>query len=400
MKEKVQPIDKQRMYSAMIGLCLVTILACWIMRLFGYHGFDLDMTNVNLHHIIRKIINGALYVINSFAYLILLYKRKLNKYEVLSVLIVYPILFIMSLFRALLPYVFILECASYVIYALIGIKDKWYKRIIEAVTILLVFAIIELITGITKSLNVWHFEYNFIESIILMVDYYIIKFLLILKFYKGGYVHVQLFIWGRLGWQTFLAVLSKRKRNQESLQQSKENVSQEIGFKFFVVALAIAQFAIVGVLCYFINHVILQYFIVAISFFVIKKVFGKSYHAETIIKCTSLSCAVFVTATRLSLPLSVSILCNIIIGTLVAYMMYVFYYFFKFTSKSGVTLRRGMSKEELDEACKDVHLEEIEYQVLYMYYCEKKKRYIIGNELGYSEDSISKFKKKALDKLV
>ena len=400
MKEKIQPIDKQRMYSAMIGLCLVTILACWIMRLFGYHGFDLDMTNVDLHHIIRKIINGVLYVINSFTYLVLLYKRKLNKYEILSALIVYPVLFIMSLFKVLLSYVFILEYVSYIVYAIIGIKDKWYKRIIEAITISIIFILYEICMGLLHNLNIFGFEYNFIESTILMIDYYILKFLLILKHYKGGYVHVQILIWGRLGWQTILVLLSKRKRNHKSIQQSKENVSQEIGFKFFVVALAIAQFAIVGVLCYFINHVVLQYFIVAISFFVMKKVFGKSYHAETIIRCTSLSCAVFITTTRLSLPLSISVLCNILLGTLVAYMMYVCYYFFKFTSKNGVTIYKGMSKEELDEACTDVNLEDIEYQVLYMYYCEKKKRYIIGNELGYSEDSISKFKKKALDKLV
>lgn len=399
MKEKVQPINKQRMYSAMIGLCMITIVACWIMRLFGYRGFDIPITNIELPTFLYYVINWVLYLINSFAYIVLLYKRKLTKLEILITSLVYTLIFVLSLFRVLLPLVFILECVSYIVFAFIGIKDKWYIRLIEPIMILLLFTIIEIITGLTKSLNIWKFEYNFTENLILMVDYYILKFLLILKFYKGGYIYASILTRGRLVWQTILVILSKRKRNQKSIQPIQKDV-QEIGYKFFVIALSIAQFAIVGTACYFVNHVILQYIISAFTFFIMKTVFGKSYHADTVIKCTTLACIVFITETRLSLPLYISILCNIVLGTIVAYIMYVFYYFFKFTSKNGITVYKGMSKEELDEACKDVNLEDIEYQVLYMYYCEKKKRFIIGNELGYSEDSISKFKKKALDKLV
>lgn len=396
---KVQPINRHKMYSAMVKLCIITIISCCILRIFGYHGFDLSITNVPLHHIIRKIINGILYLINSFSFILLLTKCKLKWYKYIPVALVYSTIFILSLSKQLLPITVLLELISYIVFALIYIKDKWYKKIIEAVTIFGIFTLVEFILGVTKSLNVHQFQYNFTEGVILMIDYYIIKFLLILKFYKGGHVYVSILIWGRLGWKTFLDILSKRKRNQKSLQQNKENI-QEVGYKFFVVFLSIAQFAIVGTACYFVNHVFLQYIIVAVSFFVMKAVFGHSYHAETIIKCTTLACIIFISATRLSLPLPISVLFNIILGTVVAYIMYIFYYFFKFTDKNGKTIYRGMSKEELDAMCKDIDLEEIEYNVLYQYYCCKKKRYLIGNDLGYSEDNISKIKKKALDKLV
>lgn len=58
MKEKVQPINKSSMYSAMIGLCFITIAVCWIIRMFGYRGFDLDMTNVELPTFMYYLING------------------------------------------------------------------------------------------------------------------------------------------------------------------------------------------------------------------------------------------------------------------------------------------------------------------------------------------------------
>ena len=54
-----------------------------------------------------------------------------------------------------------------------------------------------------------------------------------------------------------------------------------------------------------------------------RKYFGISYHAKTILTCTTISVLVFTLATRISLPLYISILCNVLIGLLIAYILFI-----------------------------------------------------------------------------
>jgi DNA-directed RNA polymerase specialized sigma subunit len=53
----------------------------------------------------------------------------------------------------------------------------------------------------------------------------------------------------------------------------------------------------------------------------------------------------------------------------------------------------------LEKKCKFYNLTELETKVLIYYYCDKLKRWEIGNLLNYSEDMISKIKEKALKKM-
>lgn len=59
----------------------------------------------------------------------------------------------------------------------------------------------------------------------------------------------------------------------------------------------------------------------------------------------------------------------------------------------------NIERSILEKKCKFFNLTELETTILISYYCDKLRRWEIGNNLGYSEDMISKIKEKALAKM-
>lgn len=64
-----------------------------------------------------------------------------------------------------------------------------------------------------------------------------------------------------------------------------------------------------------------------------------------------------------------------------------------------VNIDFNIERSILEKKCKFFNLTELETKILIYYFCDKLKRWEIGNQLGYSEDMISKIKDKALNKL-
>jgi DNA-directed RNA polymerase specialized sigma subunit len=75
------------------------------------------------------------------------------------------------------------------------------------------------------------------------------------------------------------------------------------------------------------------------------------------------------------------------------------YYYAKYTTIEGITIHRGMSKESLLELCKLRELDELETNILTMFYCDRWKLPRIAMKLKYSESSISRIKERALKKI-
>lgn len=390
-------IDIEKATARLIFLCWITIFVCLILKFFGFKEFEIPYIPNDINIWIKRIFNCITYVINGVLFTLLLVKRKLSIKEMMITISVNIIMFIPTLWDNIANFKFIWEIICYFILGLIFIKDKWYKILLEDITILLIFTIYQFITMLYKNINVSIHLNRFFENKILQIDYYILIGLTIIhNFKKGGYIY------GR-GCR-FLAILSKQKGFKQLLSKDKTSIQQnektnDVGFKLFIVMLSICQIAIVGVSCYFINNVILEYFIIIISFFFMRQCFGKSYHADSVIKCTTLSIMTFVLSTRLSLPIYLTILCNIFIGCLVAYIMHIWYYYIKYTTNTGITICKGMSLENLLEIKNQYNLNEMEFDILNDYYVKKHKLDKIAITYSYSVDNIKKIKAKALKKI-
>ena len=95
--------------------------------------------------------------------------------------------------------------------------------------------------------------------------------------------------------------------------------------------------------------------------------FGMSYHAKTIITCTSLATLVFSIATRVSLPLYISILCNVLIGLLIAYILFIIAQN-ETNSKLLEKYKVNVSMMDKESIMIKFGLSEIEASMIYDYY--------------------------------
>ena len=390
-----QMYDKEKMYKWLVILCWLTILTCTILKMFGSKQFEMPDYTYNINIWIRRLINYIFYCINGYLFALLLIKRKPNFKETLLIVSMITPLFIISLFPALFTIKFILEIVVYFLIGKIILKDKWTKILIETLVISAIIIVYQIISMFYKNINIQIKIDNFVVSYIVLIDYYVLMILTYLYAKKkGGYLY------GR--WNKLLVLLSNKRSNEKTLQQNlqEKSVNDDKGFTIFTIVLSLFQFMLVFTLCYFINNTTWQFVIIFVSFCVLRAVFGKSYHCNSIITCTSLSCLVFVIATRLSLPPYISTLCNVIIGLLVAYMMYVLYYYNKYTNPQGITLSRGMNQETLMEMCSDLQLTDIEMKVLTDFYVKRKSLQSIAMSIGYSKINVSKIKQKAIKKII
>lgn len=399
MKIKTPTLNKSKICSSTLALCWITILSCMLLKLFGYKEFIMPEYTYNINPWLHRVINFILYEINTICYLLLLIKRTPKLKEIFLALGLALIPFTLSLFIVTANYKIFAEIIIYFVLGIICLKDKWYKVLLESIVILTIFTIYQLITFIYKAINPHIIvQENILVDIFLSIDLYIMLILTVLHtFKKGGYIYDK--------WFKFLVILPKRIFSKKSLQQNQKPIQKvkdetnEIGFKIFIVVLSIFQFTLVGTVCYFVNNVVLEYVIITISCFVLRPIFGKSYHADSVIKCTTLAMIVFTTVTRLALPLEITVLFNVFLGLIVAYMMRVMYYYIKYTGAEGITIERGMTKANLDLVCTGKDLTLLEKEILTDFYCNKFKIPKIAMKYHYSVDSVNKIKAKALEKI-
>lgn len=388
-------IDKSKLYNALIGLCWIVILCSWVLKLLGYREFEIPIITDSINIWVKRLINCALYCANSYCFFTILLKRLPRLKEIIVIILFSSVLFTTTLFDSLVPFKILFEATVYIIFGKLFSGNKIHKVIIEVIIILLIMTVYQLITLSYKNINIRIIVNGFIEDKVLQIDLYILLILTMLHEIKERSLLHERGI-------KLLVILSKPKRFKESLPKIKkpiQKVDEEPGFKLFIIFLSIAQFAIVGLCCYFINQVILELIIIVVSFFIFRKIFGKCYHANSVIKCTTLSALVFVIATRLSLPLWMSTLCNVLIGCLVAYTMYVMYYFVKFTTMTGITIHKGMCLEDLNSLCDLYNVNEIDKTILVEYYVNRKRLDTIAYKLNYSIEAVKKRKANILKKL-
>ena len=384
-------INKELMYTKLVQLCWITIIACTLLKFCGNKQFEIPDLNIVPPLYVRIIINCSLFTINGIIFSLILLKRKLKFKELIIIVILNVVDYIVT-FNMPSPYYIIVDLACYIIIAKLFSKFPIKVIIHDCIFILVMFAVYQGVTKLYKDINKDIRDLSFTFDLVLQIDYYCLLILTTLReFKKGGNFYER--------WKTILAILSKRKRIEKSLQQNKKNVQEiEFGYKLFIALLSIAQFFTVGVACYFVNGVMFEYIIVFISFVIMRGVFGNSYHAQTITKCTTLALLIFITATRLSLPLWVSSLCNVIIGCLVAYMMYVMYYYIKFTNITGITIYKGMCLDDLNSLCDLYHVYGIDRTILKEYYVNRKRLDYIAMKVNYSVDNVKKRKANILNK--
>jgi accessory gene regulator protein AgrB len=188
-----------------------------------------------------------------------------------------------------------------------------------------------------------------------------------------------------------LGILSKRNSEEKCVQQSEEVVF-EVGYFVFNIVLFIFQMLLVLSICYFIKNTLINVILIYISFVILRKVFGETYHADSIIKCTTISVILFITATELSLDINISLLSCIFIGIALSYGMHVYYFYDNYIKQNN-----DVTKLSLDELRKKLYfLSDLEINLVYDYWHKDKHTTAddIADKYGYNKMKIYRTIKK------
>lgn len=387
-----------RVYRQTLILSILVILVCYIMKLFGYSGFNIPIIDSALNNnlLSQTICYILLYTINGLLIIIIIVKDKLTRKQIIIFILIELLFCIVSLvindfFKI------ILEILILLIYANLISKNKLIS--LEVILIYGINIVYQMISMYTRGLIINVTKESFTTNFILNIDYYIFMIISLLYFLKKGeYLYEIIYkLIKQVKWRplAFLGFIPKRESEEKCLQQNEKNIQEiniELGYFLFNILLFLFQFLLVLTLCYFIKKTILNILIIYISFVVLRTVFGKSYHADTIIKCTTLGAVIFMTATELSLDINISLLSSVIIGVLIAYLMHIYYYY-----DSYIKCNNDLTKMSFDELkIKLYYLTELEVSLVYDYWHKYKNVSAddIAEKYGYNKMKIYRTIKK------
>ena len=143
---------------------------------------------------------------------------------------------------------------------------------------------------------------------------------------------------------------------------------------------------------------IVEFFVITPLMLIFRRKYSKTFHAEEFIKCSYSTVILYFIIAKLGLPLEISIGLSVILAYITTEILFFIQDYKDLSGIKKVKIRIGMNKTILEEKCKLYNLSEIETKVLIYFYCDRLKRWQIGNILNFSEDNVSKIKAKALNK--
>ena len=360
---------KLKVYKTTLIISVIVILVAFIMKLCGCSDFDIPIIDnaINNNLILMITCYGMLYTLNCIIVIILIVKRNLSLKEVIILIIFFMIIYLINGFLNLGYIKFIVEIIAFTIPSYIMTKNK--KIPIEVLIMSILNICYQLISMLTKNLTVSIYKETFTTNLIFQIDYYMLLIISVLYFLKKGEHVYEIFLEFIKRWRMgpFNILHSKRNRKEKCIQQnqtSNQEIDFEIGYAIFNIVLAIFQILTVGFVCWLIKNTIINFIVIYLSFIFLRKVLGHSYHADTVIKCTTLSIFIFACATELSLDINFSLLSSVLSGLLTAIFLHILYYYNNF-----IKGKNDITKLDLNELkIRLGYLEQIEIEMLYDYW--------------------------------
>lgn len=161
----------------------------------------------------------------------------------------------------------------------------------------------------------------------------------------------------------------------------------------------------IGFLLFFgwLEDKILEMTIIWFCFFVFRSRFEKQYHAETTWLCTLYSVLIFYLVSMISpnkeTGIVLIVLFTYFINTMSFYVREYLDLKAKFMKMKNIKISKGISKAELQEIINEVPLNNLEREILFSFYCDRKSIQYISLKTNYSYDRIWQIKNEALKKI-
>lgn len=400
--------DYKKYLSTSVKVYLLVLLIIFILKLIGLDYFGLDINNKIICYI-GNLINNNL-IANNIIYMIPLL---INQYVIMSItnkenskniktynLLLTPVYYVFEATKLILfkQFSFLVEIIYYFLVSILY-KRKVNKEIVKRFSIIVGFMIIvQLISILTRTNTSIEYIQNPVLNLLLNFDY-ILLLLIVHKLYfmKGdgkvcGYQVVQHFSLQRK--RVFSDLLEKLQKNYSNFKKSNKQEKATI-IIYSILSFIWNMFTLIVVLFIAkINNTLVECIFIISGFWISKRVFGKPFHLESMIRCFILSNATYYFLNRITTPIGISIVVPIMLGVGLSYVTS------KFVKKRYLPLFKGMSKDEFEETIlKVVPKDSDKYKICYDFFIKKENAIYLGHKYNYTEAGIRKITARVNDKI-
>lgn len=401
--------DLDKILSSTLKTYFIILIGIVVVKLFGFDYFGLDTSNeiiIMIDNFIKTFhLELVWYAITLYIYQYVIFSITCvdnSKTMKLYTLYTLPIAITIQLLKTQInaPYLFaIIDLLWLFMFSMLYIRfvkrNKIEKYNVSNYWIYCVVNMIfQLLSMFIRNIDMSVDYNNFIMSFVGNIDYIILSIMFYTYFYlKGGkslwdgvvssFSHLRTLL------KTLPTKLQKFYLNNKAKSRF-DKISDCIYIPLFLLWNVFTLLVILFVAT--LNHTFVECIIIATSFWINKKTFGKPFHMKTALSCFMVSNLTYYCLNRITIPNGISLIVSVSLGIALCYI----------TSKfvKSKKLYRGMSIEEYDKFVLPLYsINSIYYEIGKLFYVDRYSEQWIANRLSYSIPSIQKKKHELKNKV-
>ena len=393
--------DLDKILSSTLKTYFIILIGIVVVKLFGFDYFGLDTSNeiiIMIDNFIKTFhLELAWYAITLYIYQYVIFSITCvdnSKTMKLYTLYTLPIAITIQLLKTQInaPYLFaIIDLLWLFMFSILYIKmvkrNKIEKYNVSNYWIYCVVNMIfQLLSMFIRNIEIVN-SHGIIISILLNFDYILLSIISYKLFFDMGGKSlwdwvVSSFSHLRTLLRTLPTKLQKFYLNNKAKSRF-DKISDCIYIPLFLLWNVFTLLVILFIAT--LNHTFVECIIIATSFWINKKTFGKPFHMKTALSCFMVSNLTYYCLNRITIPNGISLIVSVSLGIALCYM----------TSKfvKSKKLYRGMSIEEYDKFVLPLYsINSTYYEIGKLFYVDRYSEQWIANKLSYSIPSIQKKK--------
>lgn len=387
--------DFNKYLSVSLYVYIIVFIITFILKLIGLDYFNLDVSNpvvLKINKVFTKyhLIN-IWYFITLFIYTYCIVAIAINNKNSKLASLIYTIIGVgIKVFETYCNQTSTAIIDIVYLYMICLISNKTYKplQILKRITIVIILTMLyQVISAITRVNDLNMYDYNFIQLILLDMDY-ILLCLITLKVYFNERSDKTCIM--EVGYS-----LQKKKNLKILLKELYKNYSnfkkQDRQYKASVIIYSILSAIwnlltlVIVIFVASLNETLIECIFMMISFWITKGIFGKAFHLKSMIQCFIVSNVTYYVMNRITTPLGISMFIPVILGVGLSYFTS------KLVKKTYKPLYKGMSQELFDETILQVtDKDSKKYKICNDYFVQNKTSLQLARTYNYSSDGIVK----------
>lgn len=397
--------DYSKYLSASLKVYLFVLIAIFIMKIVGLDYFGLSIDNPIIlkinDFIFKNHLENVWYSITLYVYTYCIISVACKNKDVKLKCLIYTFIGIfIKVFQTYYQNGFITAIIDIVylyLICLITNKKNKTKHILKRITIIIILTTLyQIISGITRNCGIDAYKYNFIEFIILDLDYLLLCLITTNLCFterseKICTTEVGSSLLKKINLKTLLKKLQRNLHNFK--QKPKVEKITLILFVIFSLIWNILSLLIILIVSQ-LNHTFIECLFILTSFWLSKRTFGKAFHLSSMVQCFIVSNLTYYTLNRITTPLGISIFVPILLGVGLSYVTS------KLVKKTYKPLYKGMPEELFEETIlKVTDKNSTKYKVCYDFYIAKESDISLSFKYNYSVAGIRKIKDRINEKI-